>query len=326
MGPWSGAAVAWIAALALALLGGGAPRTQVVAVYPTGDHVPANLLKIYIEFSGPMREGDAAARARLVDERGHTVEGAFLRLDEELWDPSRRRLTLLLDPGRVKRGLKANVQSGAPLRAGQTITLEVDGAWLDAAGRPLVAGVRRQWRVDAADRVSPDPARWRIDAPEAGTRAALTVLFGEPLDRALLARFLRVEAADGRAAPGEATVGPHESSWRIVPAAPWSADTYHLAIDARLEDLAANRLSSLFDVDLTQRLRSTSQAGRDGFVRRAFQPRAALETAARRTRMRCVSATLARTVSEAPIVPIDTVSPSSNAAHSSVSTGCASCS
>jgi hypothetical protein len=168
------------------------------------------------------------------------------------------------------------VESGAPLRAGQAITLEIDGAWQDDAGRPLVGGVRRQWPVDAADRVSPDPERWRIATPEAGTRAALTVSFGEPLDRALLARFLRVEDADGRAVSGEATVGPGEASWRFVPDVPWSADTYQLAIDDRLEDIAANRISSLFDVDLTRSVRPAPPASRDHFVRRAFRPHVAV--------------------------------------------------
>lgn len=227
--------------------------TRVVAIYPSAPRVPENLLKIYLEFSAPMRDGEAAARVRLLDARGRTLEGAFLQVDEELWDPSRRRLTLLLDPGRVKRGLRAHRESGAPLQAGLAVTLAIDGGWPDDAGQPLAEPARQRWDVVAADRSSPAPERWRIDQPLAGTRAPLVVHFGEPLDRALLGRLLRVEDASGRLVPGDARVEPAESGWRFTPAAPWSDEAYTLVVDRRLEDLAANRPSALFDVDLTRR-------------------------------------------------------------------------
>jgi hypothetical protein len=225
--------------------------TRVIDVFPTADRVPENLLKVYVEFSAPMPEGEALARIRLLDDREREIDGAFLRLDAELWDPSRRRLTLLLDPGRVKRGLRANLEAGAPLREGHAVTLAIDGAWRDETGRPLAAGVRKRWQVAAADRSSPDPRRWHIAAiPTAGTRGPLALDFGEPLDRALLARFLTVEDAQGRPVQGEAIVCAREASWQFTPAALWQDADYHLAVDVRLEDLAANRISAPFDVDL----------------------------------------------------------------------------
>jgi hypothetical protein len=247
----------WLAAGAIALAtlaptSAAQRATRVVDVFPTGDRVPENLLKIYVEFSAPMPEGEALARIQLLDERGRAIDGAFLRLDAELWDPSRRRLTLLLDPGRVKRGLRANLEAGAPLREGHAVTLEIDPAWRDDAGRPLAAGVRKRWQVRAADRASPDPRQWRLDTPAAGTRRPLLVHFGEPLDRALLARFLTLEDAQGRPVPGEVIVGPGEMSWQFTPVSPWQDADYHLAVDPRLEDLAANRLSAPFDVDLAE--------------------------------------------------------------------------
>ena len=32
------------------------------------------------------------------------IELPFLEIDEELWDPAMMRLTLFIDPGRIKRG------------------------------------------------------------------------------------------------------------------------------------------------------------------------------------------------------------------------------
>src|SRR6185436_10043517 len=83
-----------------------ASRTMVENIYPTEERVPANLLRMYIVFTAPMSISQSASHLRLVDENGQTVSGAFLQLEEELWDPGRRRLTVLFDPGRVKRGLR----------------------------------------------------------------------------------------------------------------------------------------------------------------------------------------------------------------------------
>jgi hypothetical protein len=280
---WTATGVAVISTAVLGAVAAGAvsraakdDATRVVDVFPTGDRVPENLLKIYVEFSAPMPEGEALARIRLLDERAREIDGAFLRLDAELWDPSRRRLTLLLDPGRVKRGLRANLEAGAPLREGHAVTLAIDGAWRDETGRPLAAGVRKRWLVAAADRSSPDPRRWHIAAiPTAGTRGPLALDFGEPLDRALLARFLTVEDAQGRPVRGEAIVGAREMSWQFTPAEPWQDSDYHLAVDARLEDLAANRISAPFDVDLAQPQQARPQALRDtnSAIRLRIHPR-----------------------------------------------------
>ena len=60
----------------------------------------------------------------------------FLELEDELqW--SLTRLTLLLDPARVKRGLKPNLDEGRALEAGKRYQLVIDQQWPDATGRPL---------------------------------------------------------------------------------------------------------------------------------------------------------------------------------------------
>ena len=84
-----------------------APRaaTRIEQVYPSTDTLPANTLKLYIYFSAPMRRGEAWQHIRLLDEHGAPVELPFLEIDQELWDPTNTRLTVLFDPGRIKRGL-----------------------------------------------------------------------------------------------------------------------------------------------------------------------------------------------------------------------------
>ena len=84
--------------------------------------------------------------------RGVKFTGAFLALDQELWDPVRRRITLLFDPGRVKRGVRTNLESGAPLVAGRRYRLVIDDALAGrqrrGAGVGRGAGVRRGIEAD----------------------------------------------------------------------------------------------------------------------------------------------------------------------------------
>ena len=225
------------------------PVTKVDAVYPSGGLVPENLLKVYVQFSGAMSRGEAYQRLRLRDAAGAVVPLAFLELDEELWDPDLRRLTLLIDPGRIKRGVRPLEEVGPALRAGQTYTLEVDAAWHDADGRPLTSGFQRSFRVAAADRQPIDLARWQLNDPHDGSRDALEIDFGEPLDRALAERMLQVVDSAGRPVRGSLTVGAGERTWRFTPARSWSAGSYAVKVNTALEDLAGNKVGRPFDVD-----------------------------------------------------------------------------
>ncbi len=50
-----------------------------------------------------MSRGDSYRHIQLRDAKGKAVELPFLELGEELWNPDMTRLTLFIDPGRVKR-------------------------------------------------------------------------------------------------------------------------------------------------------------------------------------------------------------------------------
>ena len=157
---------------------------------------------------------------------------------------------MLLDPGRVKRGLRANLESGAPLVEGRRYQLVVDRRWRDGDGRPLRASVVKRFQATTADRASPDVAAWRMDAPRPSTRDALTVQFSEPLDRALLAHALTVRDHGGALVEGEIVVGHGERAWAFVPREPWAAGSYALHVASELEDVAGNSLRRVFDRDL----------------------------------------------------------------------------
>jgi hypothetical protein len=222
--------------------------TVVEAVYPSGEELPENLLKFYVHFSAPMGRGDSYKYVRIVDGDGREVTDAILEIGEELWDAEQRRLTLLFDPGRIKRGLKPNEEVGSPLLAGREYALVIDAEWRDAQGAPLGMAWRRGFRVMPPDDQQPDPHRWSIKAPAAGTRDALAVQFDEPLDRALLDHMLTVRHADGDALLGLTRVDHQETRWRFEPDAPWAAGRYVLSVDPALEDRAGNSVGRPFEV------------------------------------------------------------------------------
>jgi hypothetical protein len=95
------------------------PATFVEHVYPSTSRVPENLLKLYLHFSGPMSKGEAFKRLHLFERSGSEVNLPFLEIAEELWDREFKRLTILFDPGRIKRDLVPNKEVGPPLQAGK---------------------------------------------------------------------------------------------------------------------------------------------------------------------------------------------------------------
>lgn len=229
-----------------------APTVVVEQIYPTIGQVPANLLKVYLHFSGAMARGEAYRRIKLLGPDGMEVPDPFLEIDEELWDPGQRRLTLFFDPGRIKRGLRPHAEAGPPLTAGGRYRLKVDGAWPDAHGRPLGAGFDKALEVTAEDRESPRMSMWQVSEPRGGTREALVVTFAEPMDHALALRLIRVERTRAQTLDGVSSLHDEERTWRFVPTEPWRAGEHQLSIDGALEDLAGNSLRGAFDRDVTQ--------------------------------------------------------------------------
>jgi hypothetical protein len=227
--------------------------THVAAVYPSGDGLPRNALRLYVEFSGSMGEGDAWRCVHLVrDEDGAPLDDALLAPQFELWDRDFRRLTILLDPGRIKRGLGPHAEAGYPLEAGVPVRLVVDTSFRDEGGRPLESAFEKRYEVgpDVRSRVSPEA--WRVHAPAAGSRGAMVVELDRPLDHGMLHGSIRVYEADGLAVPGEVRVAGAERSWLFVPSREWRRGAHRLVVDSRLEDVCGNSVARVFDRDLAR--------------------------------------------------------------------------
>ncbi len=230
--------------------------TECEGIFPSGDRLPENLLRLYLQFSGPMSRGVSEDHISLEilgrpsPGRPGPAPDPFVEIAQELWDPEQRRLTLLLDPGRIKRGLRPHDEAGPPLVAGTTYRLAVSADWPDSRGELLVRGCEKTFQVVAPDRVAPAPDLWRIEPPPAGSREPLRLHLDSPLDHSLLTSQLAVEGPAGPAGPaltGEIRVTNEETVWSFYPHTPWAAGSHKIHIGPALEDPAGNRIGKIFD-------------------------------------------------------------------------------
>jgi hypothetical protein len=231
------------------------PVARVEQVYPTAEVLPSNLLRLYILFSAPMSQGEAASHIHLEDDQGKALPDELLP-GQELWDPSFRRLTMTFDPGRIKRGLTSNRTIGPPITEGRHYRLVIDRNWPDARGVPMVQGFTKSFVGGPADRTPPDPAQWHVTAPAKGTTNALVVEFPEPMNYSLLLRMIQVTRSQAKVA-GRVALERHEAEWLFTPDTPWLTGDYQLAIDTGIEDLAGNHIGAAFDIDVFDKVSKT---------------------------------------------------------------------
>ena len=218
---------------------------EVVAVYPSGDQLPANHLKFYVHFSEPMQSTrELYQHVRLVDvDTGEPLAMAWH--EYPLWNADRTVATLLVHPGRQKRDIGFGDGLGPVLRPDGHYRLEIDDL-VAADGQVLAGGHVKEFRTYDADRTKPDPRGWTLEPPDSGTTGALELLLDEPLERELLLLSFRVFAGEGEVG-GTFETAEDERILRFVPDAAWQPGAYRLVAVERVEDLAGNSPERLFD-------------------------------------------------------------------------------
>ena len=235
------------AALLLAPLPVAAEAPVLSGFAPSAAEIPANTLRFYLIFSQPMARGQVRDAIRLLRADGSIVESPFLNLGVELWDPAQRRLTLIIDPGRIKQGVGPNVQAGAPLENGKRYILIVARSMTSATGHAIGSDQRVPIQVGPAEQRAVDPALWKISAPQAGSRDPLQVRFDRSMDDAASVRLIRVFGPDGAMVRGK--VATKARDWSLIPEASWAPGAYRLVIAPTLEDVAGNTIRSAFDAE-----------------------------------------------------------------------------
>ncbi|MEO6686083.1 MAG: hypothetical protein ABIN24_08960 [Dyadobacter sp.] len=225
----------------------------ILGMYPSTDTLPENLLKVYLHFSHPMREGQSGKYVALLKNNSDTVKGAFLDLQPELWNPDRTVLTLWLDPGRIKRDLIPNKLLGAPLKKNRFYQIIVSREWTDNQGNLLDKSFTKTFTTTSRDSLSPDPEHWKLALPKNGTSDALKINFHESLDHGLLLETLFVINHRGEKISGKWQILDKEKVTLFSPDQKWISGNYTLRIEIKLEDLAGNNLNRPFDRDITKK-------------------------------------------------------------------------
>lgn len=219
----------------------------VTEIFPSGETLPENTLRFYIHFSVPMQPHVAFDYIKLRDASGAVDEAAFMSFKQELWNEDRTRLTVLIDPGRIKRDVATNLELGPALLAGQQYNLTVESGWPSADGTAVLPAFTKTFEVSGALRTRPDTRLWSANTTCAGTRGPLTVFFDRPFDRHQLMYAIRLVTQGGYKIDGEIEVGEAENHWSFTPRAPWPTGILDLYTDLTLEDVAGNNFVDLLD-------------------------------------------------------------------------------
>ena len=203
-----------------------------------------------------MQKGDVYRYIRLREVDGKEVELPFLEIEQEFWSRDSTRLTLLLDPGRIKRGLKPREEMGPILVAGKSYELVISSNWEAANGGELGREFVKQFVAVAEDHAQPNPANWKVTAPAAGSRERLGVVFSDSLDHGML--FLAINVVDSNSNPvaGTVTVSEQETKWSFQPNQDWKSGSYKITVNKDLEDNAGNSIGRPFDVDMVEETES----------------------------------------------------------------------
>ena len=212
-----------------------------IRISPQAKVLPANTLRFYLHFPGSREAHFDRDHLWLLNEEEQAVRDPFLVLPHELWSADGRRLTVLMEPGRIKRGLGADPSHEPALVAGRTYSLVVTA---------LGQTARHTFRVSDPLLEAADETRWRLVSPAAGSLDPAVLHFDRVMDAALCEDEIGVLTPAGEVAATRVSLAPDGTAARLVPSHPWRAGEHRLVVSERLEDVCGNRLGEALDHNL----------------------------------------------------------------------------
>ncbi len=245
---------------------------RVIEVFPTSNVLPENLLRFCVKFSNAMQRGHVAGNVAVLDEHGNPTDDVLYRPPAELWSRDMTCLTILLDPGRLKRSVGPNRMLGPPLQAGQRYTLRIGSGMIDGHGQPLPKDFSKTFLVAAAQRERISVGSWTVRPPSGESREAIAVAFPQPLDWMQLWSGILVVSETHSPIAGRIEIDSGGIQWRFIPEAPWRTGMYRLLVASALEDICGNTPDGPFDGPIRQAevlSRENSMYAVDFFVPRA---------------------------------------------------------
>lgn len=204
-----------------------------------------------VYFNTPMKKGQALKHIQLIDAEGNIDNHAFMEFKQELWSRDGKRLTVLFDPGRIKRGVATNMLRGPALLRGKQYNLSISGAWQDVYGQQLSEETTKEIEVVHAYRHQIKVNEWVIDKPKANCHDTLTIQFDRIMDHALIQSMIQLVDAEKKLIAGYWEISEKEQVIQFIPEKKWKKGAYRIVIDSRLEDVAGNNLQNLLDHNKT---------------------------------------------------------------------------
>lgn len=220
-----------------------------LSVEPSNVVIPANTLRFYLTFSNSMARGQVKQHIWIEDALGNTVENPFLQLGIELWDSQQKRLTLLIDPGRIKTGVGPNMLIGAVFREGHQYAIVVSKAMLDINSMPIGIDQRIEFVTGPAIVDPVELSSWKIDLPAAGSRSPLIVRFDRIMDVGTSRRMIAIHDTHGKPLNGK--FESHSTYMEFFPSLEWVEGVYRLKVDVEIEDVAGNSIVAPFETNRT---------------------------------------------------------------------------
>lgn len=227
-------------------------KAKVISIYPSASQLPENLLRFYIYFNTPMKEGQALKHIQLVHEQGNIDNHAFMAFKQELWSADGKRLTILFDPGRIKRGVSTNMLRGLALEETKQYSLSIANTWLDVYGQPLSERTRKKIEVTKAYRTKINIDQWLVNKPKGNSKEALTIHFDRIMDHALIQSMIQLKDGAENLVAGHWEILEEEKQIKFIPEKKWNSGKYKIVIDSRLEDVAGNNLKNLLDYNKSE--------------------------------------------------------------------------
>lgn len=222
-------------------------KAEVLSIYPSANELPENVLRFYLFFNTPMKKGQALKYIQLIDSSGNIDNHAFMEFKQELWSADGKRLTLLFDPGRIKRGVSTNMELGPALLEGNQYKLAISGTWQDVYGQELSVTTTKEFVVGKAYRQQIKVNELEIKKPAANSDDTLSIYFDRIIDHALVQSMIQLEEEENNPIEGHWEVLENEQLIQFIPEAKWQKGNYQIVFDSRLEDVAGNNLNSLLD-------------------------------------------------------------------------------
>ena len=229
-----------------------------IRISPQAKMLPANTLRFYIHFSKPGEAHFNRDQLWLLNEEEQVVPDPFLVLSQELWSVDGSRLTVLMEPGRIKRGIGADPAHDPAFVVGRTYSLVVTA---------LGQTARHTFHVSDPVLEAIDETGWRIVSPAVGSCDPAVVHFQRVMDAALCEDEIGVLTLSGEVVQTRVSLAPDGTAAQLIPSHPWSAGEHRLVASVRLEDVCGNRLGEALDHDVSARGRP--RAGMINFTPRS---------------------------------------------------------